>query len=164
MRRDIQALRGFSILVVLLYHAQFGWLRGGFLGVDIFFVISGFVITSKLMEGEGTFGKQIKEFYIRRATTWNPAVLRTIQIACESANKLNKTNGVCGEAASDPYLAAVLLGLGVTSLSMVPSAIAEVREFLSTLDLATCVEVAALALNADSAQEAESLVKENLQR
>ncbi|MEI6119621.1 MAG: phosphoenolpyruvate--protein phosphotransferase [Actinomycetes bacterium] len=98
------------------------------------------------------------------ATTWNPAVLRTIQIACESANKLNKTNGVCGEAASDPYLAAVLLGLGVTSLSMVPSAIAEVREFLSTLDLATCVEVAALALNADSAQEAESLVKENLQR
>ena len=98
------------------------------------------------------------------ATTWNPAVLRTIQIACESANKLNKTNGVCGEAASDPYLAAVLLGLGVTSLSMVPSAIAEVREFLSTLDLATCVEVATLALNADSAQEAESLVKENLQR
>ena len=75
MRRDIQALRGFSILVVLLYHAQFGWLRGGFLGVDIFFVISGFVITSKLMEGEGTFGKQIKEFYIRRAKRIFPASL-----------------------------------------------------------------------------------------
>ena len=75
MRRDIQALRGFSILVVLLYHAQFGWLRGGFLGVDIFFVISGFVITSKLMEGEGTFGKQIKEFYIRRAKRILPASL-----------------------------------------------------------------------------------------
>ena len=75
MRKDIQALRGFSILVVLLYHAQFGWLRGGFLGVDIFFVISGFVITSKLMEGEGSFGKQIKEFYVRRAKRILPASL-----------------------------------------------------------------------------------------
>jgi peptidoglycan/LPS O-acetylase OafA/YrhL len=75
MRRDIQALRGFSILVVLLYHSQFGLFRGGFLGVDIFFVISGFVITSKLMEGEGSFGKQIKEFYIRRAKRILPASL-----------------------------------------------------------------------------------------
>ena len=75
MRKDIQALRGFSILVVFLYHAQFGWLKGGFLGVDIFFVISGFVITSKLMEGEGSFGKQIKEFYLRRAKRILPASL-----------------------------------------------------------------------------------------
>lgn len=75
MRRDIQALRGFSIAVVLLYHAQFGWLKGGFLGVDIFFVISGFVITSKLMEGEGSFAKQIKEFYVRRAKRILPASL-----------------------------------------------------------------------------------------
>jgi peptidoglycan/LPS O-acetylase OafA/YrhL len=75
VRRDIQALRGFSIVVVLLYHAQFGWLKGGFLGVDIFFVISGFVITTKLMEGEGSFGKQIKEFYLRRAKRILPASL-----------------------------------------------------------------------------------------
>ena len=75
MRRDIQALRGFSILVVLLYHAQFGWFKGGFLGVDIFFVISGFVITSKLMEGDGTIGTQIKGFYLRRAKRILPASL-----------------------------------------------------------------------------------------
>jgi peptidoglycan/LPS O-acetylase OafA/YrhL len=75
MRKDIQALRGFSILVVLLYHAQFGWLRGGFLGVDIFFVISGFVITTKLMQGEGSFGTQLKEFYLRRAKRILPASL-----------------------------------------------------------------------------------------
>jgi hypothetical protein len=75
MRRDIQALRGFSILVVLLYHSQFGWFKGGFLGVDIFFVISGFVITSKLMEGEGSTGAQIKEFYLRRAKRILPASL-----------------------------------------------------------------------------------------
>jgi len=75
VRRDIQALRGFSILVVLLYHAQFIRLTGGFLGVDIFFVISGFVITSKLMEGEGSFVFQIKEFYLRRAKRILPASL-----------------------------------------------------------------------------------------
>ena len=75
VRRDVQALRGFSILVVLLYHAQFARLTGGFLGVDIFFVISGFVITSKLMEGEGSFSAQIKEFYLRRAKRILPASL-----------------------------------------------------------------------------------------
>ena len=75
MRRDIQALRGFSILVVLLYHAQFELFKGGFLGVDIFFVISGFVITSKLMEGEGAIGSQIKAFYLRRAKRILPASL-----------------------------------------------------------------------------------------
>jgi peptidoglycan/LPS O-acetylase OafA/YrhL len=80
VRRDIQALRGFSILAVLLYHAQYGWMRGGFLGVDTFFVISGFVITSKLMEGTGTFSKEIKEFYLRRAKRILPASL-TVTLA-----------------------------------------------------------------------------------
>lgn len=86
MRRDIQALRGFSIVVVLLYHAQFGWLRGGFLGVDIFFVISGFVITSKLMEGDGSFASQIKDFYLRRAKRILPASLTVTVLTAIFAN------------------------------------------------------------------------------
>lgn len=92
-------------------------------------------------------------------TTWHPAVLRTIQIACNSAQLLNKSTGVCGESAANPYLAAVLLGLGVNSLSMAPSAVSEVRGFLSTVDHATCVAAAAAAVGASSAEAAEALAK-----
>ena len=68
-----------------------------------------------------------------------------------------------GEAAANPYLAAVLLGLGVNSLSMAPSAISEVRGFLSTVDLATCQAAAHRAISAISAEEAESFAKEVLE-
>jgi phosphotransferase system enzyme I (PtsI) len=70
---------------------------------------------------------------------------------------------VCGEAAANPHLAAVLLGLGVNSLSMAPSAISEVRGFLSTVDLATCQAAAQRAIAAISAEEAEAHAKEILE-
>ena len=92
-------------------------------------------------------------------TTWHPAVLRTIKIACDAAKKLDKSTGVCGESAANPHLAAVLLGLGVNSLSMAPSAISEVRGFLSTVDMPTCVRAAEAAINAISAEEAEESAK-----
>lgn len=95
-------------------------------------------------------------------TSWHPAVLRTIHIAAQAAGQLIKPIGVCGEAAANPHLAAVLLGLGVNSLSMAPSAISEVRGFLSTVDLATCQAAAQRAIGAVSAQEAEALAKEIL--
>lgn len=60
---------------MLLYHLKFGFIQGGFLGVDIFFVISGFVITKKLAEGNGNFLYQIREFYMRRAKRILPASL-----------------------------------------------------------------------------------------
>jgi phosphotransferase system enzyme I (PtsI) len=97
-------------------------------------------------------------------TTWHPAVLRTISIACQSAISLGKSTGVCGESAANPYLAAVLLGLGVNSLSMAPSAVSEVRGFLSTVDFDTCVEAANAAVNASSASEAETLAKTILEK
>jgi len=77
-RTDIQALRGFSVLAVLLYHLQIHQIKGGFLGVDIFFVISGFVITERLARGEGSLGTQIADFYRRRAKRILPASLFTI--------------------------------------------------------------------------------------
>jgi phosphotransferase system enzyme I (PtsI) len=96
-------------------------------------------------------------------SSWHPAVLRTIQIAASAAGNLIKPIGVCGEAAANPHLAAVLLGLGVNSLSMAPSAISEVRGFLSTVDLATCQAAAQRAISAISAEEAESFAKEVLE-
>jgi peptidoglycan/LPS O-acetylase OafA/YrhL len=47
-RRDIEGLRAVAILAVVLYHAHVGVLSGGYVGVDVFFVISGFLITDLL--------------------------------------------------------------------------------------------------------------------
>ena len=77
-RTDIQALRGFSVLAVLLYHLQILRFKGGYLGVDIFFVISGFVITERLARGEGSIRVQIIDFYKRRAKRILPASLFVI--------------------------------------------------------------------------------------
>ncbi len=90
--------------------------------------------------------------------SWHPAVLRAISLAATNATTLARPLGVCGEAAADPHLAAVLVGLGVTSLSMAPVALAEVRGFLATVDRATCIEVSQIALAASSAEEAKAMV------
>jgi phosphotransferase system enzyme I (PtsI) len=90
--------------------------------------------------------------------SWHPAVLRAISFAASNATTLARPLGVCGEAAADPHLAAVLVGLGVSSLSMAPVALAEVRGFLATVDRATCIEVSQIALAAASAEEAKAMV------
>jgi phosphotransferase system enzyme I (PtsI) len=95
--------------------------------------------------------------------SWHPAVLRAISLAANSATALARPLGVCGEAAADPYLAAVLVGLGVSSLSMAPVALAEVRGFLATIDRATCIEVSQLAIGASSAEEAKTIVRARLE-
>lgn len=92
-------------------------------------------------------------------SSWHPAVLRAIRSAADAAETLSRPIGVCGESAANPHLAAVLLGLGVTSLSMAPVAIGEVRGFLAGLDRATCVRAGQAAVNAGSAHEAEAAAK-----
>ena len=87
-------------------------------------------------------------------SSWHPAVLRAIQQASASAASHGKQIGVCGEAAANPQLAAVLLGLGVSSLSMAPVAIGEVRGYLAGIDLGACHRAAHAALNARSAEQA----------
>ena len=79
-RNDIPALRGFAVLAVLLYHLQIPLFKGGFLGVDIFFVISGFVITERLARGEGSISTQLLDFYKRRAKRILPASLFVIAL------------------------------------------------------------------------------------
>lgn len=94
--------------------------------------------------------------------TWHPSVLRMAQIAGSYATKMKKPLGVCGEAAADPLLAAVLIGLGVTSLSMSSNSIQEVKGFISTLSKKQCEKVALKVVLCSSANEAKDLAQKEL--
>ncbi|WP_236968233.1 phosphoenolpyruvate--protein phosphotransferase [Microbacterium aurantiacum] len=78
---------------------------------------------------------------------WHPAVLRLIREVGRAGAARGKPVGICGEAAADPLLAVVLVGLGATSLSMAPTALADVRATLleHTLDDARAIADATLA-------------------
>ena len=82
---------------------------------------------------------------------WQPALLELIRTTAEAGLAAGKSVGVCGEAAASPTLAPVLVGLGVTSLSMSSSAIAEVRAALAAVSLSDCRELAARALAGERA-------------
>ncbi|ACU76939.1 phosphoenolpyruvate-protein phosphotransferase [Catenulispora acidiphila DSM 44928] len=85
---------------------------------------------------------------------WHPAVLQLIGAAGSAGAAAGKPLGVCGEAAADPLLACVLVGLGVRSLSMAPSAIAEVRAALAARSLEDCTAMAARAAGSATAWDA----------
>jgi len=72
IRQDVQGLRAVAVLAVLLFHLERSWLPGGFLGVDLFFVISGFVITRILMRGRPGWSG-LGRFYVRRFQRIVPA-------------------------------------------------------------------------------------------
>lgn len=75
----IEGLRALAVLGVLAFHADYMFARGGFFGVDLFFVISGFLITRLLLaEIELTGGLAFSDFYLRRARRILPAMLATI--------------------------------------------------------------------------------------
>jgi peptidoglycan/LPS O-acetylase OafA/YrhL len=73
-RPDVEGLRAIAILLVVCYHGDLLWVTGGFVGVDVFFVISGFLITRLLFESQRRHGRvQLAEFYIRRMKRLLPA-------------------------------------------------------------------------------------------
>jgi peptidoglycan/LPS O-acetylase OafA/YrhL len=84
-RTDIQALRGLAVLLVVFYHAGFGMFKAGYLGVDIFFVISGFLITGLIKEQVQQKRFSIMEFYYRRAKRLLPAAYVVIALTTLAA-------------------------------------------------------------------------------
>ncbi len=72
---SLDGLRAISVIAVILYHANVSWLPGGFLGVEVFFVISGFLITSLLLEERFHTGRiDLRHFWVRRARRLLPAL------------------------------------------------------------------------------------------
>lgn len=79
-RLDIQGLRAVAVLLVIVFHAQLP-VPGGFVGVDVFFVISGFVITAMLMREWGRSGRiRFGHFYLRRFLRLTPALALTVGV------------------------------------------------------------------------------------
>ena len=73
-RPEVQGLRAVAVLLVLVYHLDPDLLPGGYVGVDVFFVISGFLITSLLYREVGERGRvSIARFYVRRVRRLLPA-------------------------------------------------------------------------------------------
>ncbi|MGW5438679.1 phosphoenolpyruvate--protein phosphotransferase [Nocardia asteroides] len=89
---------------------------------------------------------------------WQPAVLDLIAMVGTAGSAAGKPVGVCGEAASDPALAPVLVGLGVTSLSMPVPALPAVRAALSAVDVEQCRDAADAACAARNPQLAREAV------
>ena len=89
---------------------------------------------------------------------WQPAVLDLVDATARAGRAARKPVGVCGESASDPVLALVLVGLGVTSLSMSAGAVPAVRYALRHHTTAECATMAAAALAAPSAVEGRAAV------
>lgn len=73
-RKDINGLRAFAVIAVVLFHFNTSWMPGGFAGVDVFFVISGFLMTGIIFRGIEQQNFSILDFYIARANRIIPAL------------------------------------------------------------------------------------------
>jgi peptidoglycan/LPS O-acetylase OafA/YrhL len=80
-RADIDGLRAVAVLSVLGFHAYPGWVRGGFIGVDIFFVISGFLISTIIFQGLTNGHFSFSDFYARRIRRIFPALATVLLFA-----------------------------------------------------------------------------------
>ena len=89
MRADVEGLRALAILGVVLFHTRLGVLPGGFVGVDVFFVLSGFLITGLLwrdLERSGRIG--FAAFYARRVRRLLPAAVLVLVVTVVAATHL----------------------------------------------------------------------------
>jgi peptidoglycan/LPS O-acetylase OafA/YrhL len=77
-RSDIQGLRALAVMAVVIFHISPTWLPGGYLGVDIFFVISGYLIIGFICRDILANKFSLSGFYVKRIKRLFPALLATI--------------------------------------------------------------------------------------
>jgi len=80
-RPEVDGLRAVAVVPVVLFHAGFAWMSGGYVGVDVFFVISGYLITSIILAEQSQKRFSIAAFYERRARRILPALF-LVMLAC----------------------------------------------------------------------------------
>lgn len=89
--RGLDGLRALAALAVLVYHVAPNWMPGGFMGVDVFFVLSGFLITAMLTQERSLTGKiRVRSFWVRRLRRLFPAVTLTVLITVPIAALVNR--------------------------------------------------------------------------
>lgn len=89
--RGLDGIRALAALAVLVYHVAPNWLPGGFLGVDVFFVLSGFLITALLLREKRQTGRiNIPQFWLRRVRRLVPAVTLTVLVTVPLAAVVNR--------------------------------------------------------------------------
>lgn len=87
-RRDIDGLRAIAVLAVIIFHINKDVLPGGFVGVDVFFVLSGFLITGKLFDDLAAGSFSLRDFYVRRIKRIVPAMLVVVLATLAAAQAL----------------------------------------------------------------------------
>lgn len=106
-RLDVQGIRGFALVLVLLCHASVPWAEGGFVGLDVFFVLSGFLITGLILaEIDRTGTVSIVAFYARRARRLLPLAVTVLVVILAGALAL--FSSVRTEEVSGDVIAAAL--------------------------------------------------------
>ena len=112
-RPEIDGLRAIAVISVIIYHLNENWLSGGFLGVDIFFVISGFLITGIIITEIQQTSFSFKQFYTRRIKRIYPAFITVMALVSFVAsaifiyndfNQLRKTIELATAFLSNFYL------------------------------------------------------------
>ncbi len=96
----------------------------------------------------------------RKLDSLHPSVLRAISVTVEGASLHKRWVGVCGAMASEPAAVALLVGLGVSELSVSIPMVPQIKAQVRSLDLASCRKLAEKALELDTAVEVRTLVKE----
>lgn len=100
-RPDIEGLRAVAVILVVLYHSQVTAVHGGFVGVDVFFVLSGFLITGLLLKEHSQRGRvSILGFYARRTRRILPAAM-TVIVLTVAASYLIQNFFAYGDTAQD---------------------------------------------------------------
>ncbi|HEZ4799146.1 TPA: acyltransferase [Neisseria meningitidis] len=112
-RPEIDGLRAVAVLSVIIFHLNNRWLPGGFLGVDIFFVISGFLITGIILSEIQNGSFSFRDFYTRRIKRIYPAFIAAVSLASviasqiflyEDFNQMRKTVELSAVFLSNIYL------------------------------------------------------------